>query len=91
MVIIACVVTASAATRTAREGRGAVAVVALQNLPPAKIAIDLDAAPMFGPAPLAVPPRAGHIPVTVDDATRHWAVRFTVPAAETHQRLEYFL
>jgi hypothetical protein len=29
--------------------------------------------PVFGPAALAVSPRIGHIHVTVDDATWHWA------------------
>ena len=30
-------------------------------------------APVFGPGALAVPPRVGHIHVTVDDAPWHWA------------------
>ena len=39
-VILACVVTASAAAQTVREVRGAAAVEPLQNEPPAKIIID---------------------------------------------------
>jgi hypothetical protein len=34
---------------------------------------NLHIVPVFGPAALAVPPRLGHIHVTVDDATWHWA------------------
>ena len=34
---------------------------------------NLHIAPVFGPAALAVSPRVGHIHVTVDDATWHWA------------------
>jgi membrane protein implicated in regulation of membrane protease activity len=34
---------------------------------------NLHIAPVFGPAALAVAPRVGHIHVTVDDATWHWA------------------
>jgi len=40
LVIIACLVAASAAAQTAREVRGAAAVQPLQNEPPAKIIID---------------------------------------------------
>jgi hypothetical protein len=35
--------------------------------------------PVFGPAALAVTPRVGHIHVTVDDATWHWADASGVP------------
>ena len=35
--------------------------------------------PVFGPAALAVTPRIGHIHVTVDDATWHWADASGVP------------
>ena len=48
-VIIACLVAASAAAQTAREVRGAAAVVPLQNEPPAKIIID---PPLAGPLSL---------------------------------------
>jgi hypothetical protein len=34
---------------------------------------NLQIVPVFGPAALAVSPRVGHIHVTVDDATWHWA------------------
>jgi hypothetical protein len=34
---------------------------------------NLHIVPVFGPAALAVSPRIGHIHVTVDDATWHWA------------------
>jgi hypothetical protein len=34
---------------------------------------NLHIVPVFGPATLAVSPRIGHIHVTVDDATWHWA------------------
>jgi Family of unknown function (DUF6130) len=34
---------------------------------------NLHIVPVFGPAALAVSPRVGHIHVTVDDATWHWA------------------
>jgi hypothetical protein len=34
---------------------------------------NLQIVPVFGPAALAVAPRIGHIHVTVDDATWHWA------------------
>jgi hypothetical protein len=34
---------------------------------------NLQRVPVFGPAALAVSPRIGHIHVTVDDATWHWA------------------
>jgi Family of unknown function (DUF6130) len=34
---------------------------------------NLHIVPVFGPAALAVAPRTGHIHVTVDDATWHWA------------------
>jgi hypothetical protein len=33
----------------------------------------LQIVPVFGPAALTVSPRIGHIHVTVDDATWHWA------------------
>jgi hypothetical protein len=35
--------------------------------------------PVFGPAALAISPRIGHIHVTVDDATWHWADASGVP------------
>jgi hypothetical protein len=35
--------------------------------------------PVFGPAALAVSPRVGHIHVTVDDASWHWADASGVP------------
>ena len=34
---------------------------------------NLQVVPVYGPAALAVSPRVGHIHVTVDDATWHWA------------------
>ena len=34
---------------------------------------NLHIVPVFGPTALAVSPRVGHIHVTVDDATWHWA------------------
>ena len=34
---------------------------------------NLQIVPVFGPAALAVSPRVGHIHVTVDDASWHWA------------------
>jgi hypothetical protein len=34
---------------------------------------NLHIVPVFGPAALAVSPRIGHIHVTVDNATWHWA------------------
>jgi len=34
---------------------------------------NLHIVPVFGPSALAVAPRIGHILVTVDDATWHWA------------------
>jgi hypothetical protein len=34
---------------------------------------NLQIAPVFGPAALAISPRVGHLHVTVDDATWHWA------------------
>jgi hypothetical protein len=34
---------------------------------------NLQIVPVYGPAALAVAPRVGHIHVTVDDATWHWA------------------
>jgi hypothetical protein len=36
-------------------------------------AANLQIVPVFGPAALAVSPRVGHIHVTVDDASWHWA------------------
>jgi hypothetical protein len=35
--------------------------------------LNLQVVPVYGPAALAVSPRVGHIHVTVDDATWHWA------------------
>ena len=40
---------------------------------------NLHIVPVFGPAALAVTPRVGHIHVTVDDATWHWADASGVP------------
>ncbi len=40
---------------------------------------NLHIVPVFGPAALAVSPRIGHIHVTVDDATWHWADASGVP------------
>jgi hypothetical protein len=40
---------------------------------------NLHIVPVFGPAALAVSPRIGHIQVTVDDATWHWADASGVP------------
>lgn len=40
---------------------------------------NLHIVPVFGPAALAVSPRMGHIHVTVDDATWHWADAIGVP------------
>src|SRR5205814_298059 len=40
---------------------------------------NLHIVPVFGPATLAVSPRIGHIHVTVDDATWHWADASGVP------------
>ncbi len=40
---------------------------------------NLQIVPVFGPAALAVSPRVGHIHVTVDDATWHWADASGVP------------
>lgn len=40
---------------------------------------NLQILPVFGPAALAVSPRIGHIHVTVDDATWHWADASGVP------------
>src|SRR5260221_673053 len=40
---------------------------------------NLQIVPVFGPAALAVSPRIGHIHVTVDDATWHWADASGVP------------
>jgi hypothetical protein len=40
---------------------------------------NLHIAPVFGPAALAVSPRVGHIHVTVDDATWHWADASGIP------------
>ena len=91
--IAACLTAAPAHGQTARQVRGAPAVEAIANEPPAKIVVDppladplshgriviqyrtenLHIAPVFGPAALAVSPRVGHIHVTVDDATWVWA------------------
>jgi hypothetical protein len=40
---------------------------------------NLQIVPVFGPAALAVSPRIGHIHVTVDDASWHWADASGVP------------
>jgi hypothetical protein len=40
---------------------------------------NLQIVPVFGPAALAVSPRIGHIHVTVDDATWHWADASGIP------------
>ena len=40
---------------------------------------NLQIVPVFGPAAVAVSPRIGHIHVTVDDATWHWADASGVP------------
>ncbi len=73
------------AAQQASVPRGAAAVQAF-NEPPAKIFIDsplaeryADSLPVYGPAALNVTPRIGHIPVTVNGATWHWADASGVP------------
>jgi len=91
--MLACLVSMSAPSQTAREVRGVAAVEPLQNEPPAKVIIDppladplshgrvviqyrtenLHIVPVFGVTALAVSPRIGHVHVSVDDSTWVWA------------------